>query len=638
MRVVCVAEKNSIAKAVAHTLSGGGTRMRPSRCKYIKNYDFQYKFNWVGQQAVDVTMTAVAGHLVHQDFGQEYSWNMCDPRELFRAEIVEIPNREIADNIGQECRDAQYLMIWTDCDREGEAIGWEIAQVAMRCNPQLDESRIHRAVFSHLGRDHVTRAANNPVRIDKNAVDAVKARCEIDLRAGYAFTRLLTGTLQCKVEAGPGGAARGNSKKRALISYGTCQFPTLGFVVDRYERIQRFVTEEFWLLQATLEESGSAGGGKVLFSWDRGHLFDRLCVLGIYETCSEHAENRAKVVHVSSKETSKYRPLPLTTVELQKNCSKFLRMSAKQSLDAAEKLYQKGFISYPRTETDVFSKQMDLRALVQQQTAHQQWGAYASGLLSNENSSSGNGFQWPRAGNHDDQAHPPIHPVTCVQPGGDLNFDEKRVYEYVVRHFLACCSQDGKGRSSKVQLQWHTESFSATGLQVLAENFLQVYTYQKWTSSAQLPILGLGDDILLSKVEMKSGKTLPPKYMTESELIMLMDANGIGTDATIAEHIEKIQERQYIKADGTAKSKVFKPTVLGRSLVHGFEDIGLEESFAKPFLRRDMEVDLKSICEGKKDRSSVLKHIVGMYTDYYEQTQRQRDKLIQAYDRIKQES
>ncbi|AGO13768.1 AaceriAGL101Cp [[Ashbya] aceris (nom. inval.)] len=631
MRVVCVAEKNSIAKAVAGILGGGNARTRSSPSKYIKNYDFTYNFAWVpGGERCEVTMTAVAGHLMSQDFGPQYGWNKCDPRELFGAEILETPTREIAENIARECRGAEYLMIWTDCDREGEAIGWEIARVAMQANTRLVRSRIHRAVFSHLGREHIVRAANAPSQIDMNAVDAVKARSEIDLRAGYAFTRLLTATLRAKVEQDIPAA---NDKKRPLISYGTCQFPTLGFVVDRYERIQNFVAEEFWYLQLLIEDEKRAR--KVTFSWDRGHLFDRLCVLCLYETCIEAAGNKALVSNVSAKDTSKYRPLPLTTVELQKNCSKFLRMSAKQSLDAAEKLYQKGFISYPRTETDVFSKQANLQGLVQQQTEHRQWGWYATKLLSGEGS---NRFQWPREGKHDDQAHPPIHPVLCAQPDANLSADEKKVYEYVVRHFLACCSQDAKGRTSKIKLKWHTEEFSANGLQVQEENFLEIYTYQKWTSSEQLPSLPLNSQVEFAKAEMKSGKTSPPKYITESELIMLMDANGIGTDATIAEHIEKIQERQYIKAEGTAKNKVFKPTVLGRSLVHGFEDIGLEESFAKPFLRRDMELDLKRICEGTKDRNSVLANLIGMYMDYYDQTDRQKSKLIHCYERIRHES
>lgn len=633
MKILCVAEKNSIAKAVSNILGGGRCRIRSSSSKYIKNYDFEYFLSWipVNGGSEDITMTAVAGHLMEREFGANYCWNKCDPKDLFHAEIVEKPISEIAENIEIECRNASYLMIWTDCDREGEAIGWDVAKVAMKANRYLTEDRIYRAVFSHLGREHIIHAVNNPVRIDMNLVQAVNARSEIDLRAGYAFTRLLTGVLQNKV-----GQDLGDDKKRPLISYGTCQFPTLGFVVERYERIQRFVPEVFWYIQLVLSDTEQ--DRKVTFQWARRHLFDQLSVLSIYEVCIEKTKNIALVSGISSKDISKYRPLPLTTVELQKNCSKYLRMSAKQSLAAAEKLYQKGFLSYPRTETDVFSKEMDLRSLVKQQTAHEQWGTYACDILDNENKNFGNKFQWPRAGSNDDQAHPPIHPVICLHSNNELSHDEKKVYEYVVRHFLACCSSDGKARMSKIELQWHFEIFTATGLQILEENFLKVYIYQKWNSTEQLPELELGAKVELTKCEMKSGKTVPSKYITESELIMLMDANGIGTDATIAEHIEKIQERKYIKAEGTSKNKVFKPTILGRALVHGFEEIGLEESFSKPFLRRDLEVGLKSICQGTKNKQELLNEMIGMYMNYYDQTNSNRFKFIHVYDRMKSES
>lgn len=123
--------------------------------------------------------------------------------------------------------------------------------------------------------------------------------------------------------------------------------------------------------------------------------------------------------------------------------------------------------------------------------------------------------------------------------------------------------------------------------------------------------------------------------MTESELILLMDANGIGTDATIAEHIEKIQQRKYIKAEKSGKQVVLKPTVLGISLVHGFETIGLEDSFAKPFLRRDLEVDLKLICQGEKEKRQVVYDMVEMYRDYFNQTMRSKNSLLDVYDRVK---
>ncbi|SCW04097.1 LAFE_0H05864g1_1 [Lachancea fermentati] len=623
MRVVCIAEKNSIAKAVSGILGGGRCTRRDSPHKYIKNYDFSFDFPFAGLS--NVTMTSVAGHLTGLDLDPAHAWGKCPIPTVFEAPIVDTRTKDqqkIADNIRKESRNADYVMIWTDCDREGEYIGWEIVQTSLQANRSL-QGRVFRAVFSHLEARHILQAARNPQRLDQRAVDAVRTRMEIDLRSGVAFTRFLTELLGSKIERD----SNGKKKQRPVISYGTCQFPTLGFVVDRYERIRRFVPETFWYLQISIAN----GSETTSFQWDRGHLFDRLTVAVLYEMCVKSADLKAEVVDVKSKPTSKWRPLPLTTVELQKNCSRFFKMSAKTSLDAAEKLYQKGFISYPRTETDTFPNNMNLEALVEQQTSDSRWSTYAQNLLSGNGT---NKFRWPRSGKHDDKAHPPIYPIVSCGQSLD-NEAEKKVYEYVTRHFLACCSEDSKGHSTTITLKWGPEKFTASGIVVLERNFLDIYHWMKWETTKELPHLEIGQEVELATHVMKDGTTSPPNQMTESELILLMDANGIGTDATIAEHIEKIQQREYIKKKKVNKQTYLIPTSLGIALVHGFEAIGLEDSFAKPFLRRQMEVDLKLICDGNKNKNDVVNEIITKYQEYYGLTSRNQNKLIDVYNNIK---
>lgn len=648
--MLCVAEKNSIAKAVSQILGGGRSTSRDSTYMYVKNYDFNYDGFPFGGQAgsCQVTMTSVAGHLSGMDFQSDrYGWGKCNVQELFDAPISEVLDKnqkKIAENIKKEARNADFLMIWTDCDREGEYIGWEIFREASRANRRLTEDVVYRAVFSHLERTHILQAARNPQRLDMRSVNAVGTRMEIDLRAGVTFTRLLTETMRNKVGQSNGvvrsanGSGNTGRKKESssVISYGTCQFPTLGFVVDRYERIRNFVSEEFWYIQ--LQVANEAGN--TMFQWERGHLFDRVSVLAFYEACIETAGNKAKVVDLRSKPTSKYRPLPLTTVELQKNCARFFKINAKQSLDAAEKLYQKGFLSYPRTETDTFPDKMDLKSLVASQAQLDQsdnsrsaWASYAADLLSDTPGS--NKFRWPRSGSHDDKAHPPIHPVITLGPQANVSATERKVYDYVVRHFLACCSEDAKGQSTTLTLDWGGELFTASGLVVLERNFLNVYPWAKWETTKQLPRLEINQECQLEKTEMRSGNTSAPKPMTESELIMLMDANGIGTDATIAEHIEKIQMRNYVRSEKAGKETYLQPTILGVALVHGFEAIGLEDSFAKPFQRREMEEGLRQICAGNKTKNEVVLDIVSKYKKYWARTNSSKGKLLEVYDHVR---
>ena len=119
---------------------------RNTSSPYIKNYDFDYP-----QTRSQYTVTAVAGHLMNQDFGSAFkSWSSCDPFSLFEASIevtVAADKKDIEKNLQQEARRAQTLMIWTDCDREGEHIGYEVVTVCRRANARIT---VKRARFSAI--------------------------------------------------------------------------------------------------------------------------------------------------------------------------------------------------------------------------------------------------------------------------------------------------------------------------------------------------------------------------------------------------------------------------------------------------------------------------------------------------------
>ena len=645
--------------------------------QFIKNYCFQYNFPTWGP--CDVTMTSVAGHLVSQDFEARYkSWKSCEPSALFQARIdtyVEDSKKPIARNIETQARYSQILYIWTDCDREGENIGTEIRDIAVKAKPMLGQhGKTVRARFSNIERNHIINAAQNPVSIDEAQAQAVASRIELDLRIGASFTRNLTLSVQPLLVAA-------NSEDKQVISYGSCQFPTLGFVVERYFRVRNFVPETFWTIKVMHEKDGI----KVDFRWARNHLFDRLAVVVLFERCL--VAKTARVTKVQTKQTSKWKPLPLTTVELQKCGSRFLRMDSHRVMQIAENLYQKGWISYPRTETDQFDHGMNLQGLVQKQTQGGAWAQFAQGLVNG-------GFSSPRNGRNNDKAHPPIHPVNFVDPSV-LTHEEQRVQEFVVRRFLACCSQDARGTKTEISLLYGSEVFSTSGLTVLERNYLDVYPYDKWTSSQELPDFREGEVFEPTEARIHEGKTSPPGYLTEPELIALMDANGIGTDATMAEHIVRIKERKYVETrargrqprgegedeegddeppepdvgggntrgrdrgrgrggrvgGGNARGggtnsgvQEFIPTTLGVALVEGYENMGFETSLTKPFLRKEvcrphalfhtsvadrsqMELKMKAICEGRKTREEVVSETIEQYLAVYNRTQQRLNVL-----------
>ncbi|KAL4890751.1 DNA topoisomerase III alpha [Aspergillus ambiguus] len=614
-RVLCVAEKPAIAKAVAQHLSGGAMQTVSIRGnQYVKNYQFEFNFgNPWGTCAV--TMTSVIGHLTNLDFEPHYKgWLSCPPGALFEAPVLEgifEDKAAIATNIKSLAKNCKALFIWTDCDREGEHIGTEVRTQAREGNPRII---VKRARFSNTEKAHVLRAARALIELDDLQANAVAARIELDLRIGAAFTRLQTLQLKHLSEA----------LADTIISYGSCQFPTLGFVVDRYLRVKNFKPETFWGIKVMHQRDDI----KVNFLWKRVHLFDRAAVTMMLERCL--LAKKAKVTKVNQRPTSKWRPLPLTTVDLQMMGSRYLRLDSQKIMKVAETLYTRGFISYPRTETDQFDKGIDLKKLVEKQLPDSNWGQYARGLLDG-------GFRTPRAGRHNDRAHPPIHPICWVSPS-TLSADEKKVYEFVVRRFLACCSDDAKGQTTEIEIQYGDETFHAKGLIVLERNYLDVYVYDKWESSQQLPPFQTGEIFEPTEAKIFDGKTTPPNYLTEPELIGLMDANGIGTDATMSEHIAKVKERHYVavhsRGSGRNAVKELIPTKLGIALVEGYDNVvaGLSDSvsLSKPFLRKEMEARMREICAGSKTRQQVVHESLERYREVFIHTQRRINLLKEA--------
>lgn len=212
----------------------------------------------------------------------------------------------------------------------------------------------------------------------------------------------------------------------------------------------------------------------------------------------------------------------MDTIEMEKTGSRKLKLSAKAIMTIAEKLYTNGYISYPRTETNKFSNDFNLLPLVEMQTPHPEWGEFATRVV--------NWGPNPRNGNKSDQAHPPIHPTKFVS---NLVGDEKRVYELIVRHFLACVSKDAVGSETVVNATIGQEEFTATGLIILERNYLDVYIYDRW-SGKEIHDYQVGQIFTPTDLSLHEGSTNAPAMLTEADLIALMEKHGIGTDATVS--------------------------------------------------------------------------------------------------------
>ncbi|KAF1761929.1 hypothetical protein GCK72_010188 [Caenorhabditis remanei] len=522
-KALFVAEKNDVAKGVASILSNGTSNRKEGRSIFNKIYTLNTEL--FGQRTA-VSVTSVSGHMMNFQFHENMSnWQTTSMVELFEAPVrhVVMPDMKLIEQtLREEAQRHDLLVVWTDCDREGEAIGAEIVKVCRESNRRID---IFRARFSEITKTAITRAAQNLIRLDERTVAAVDCRSELDLRIGSAFTRLQTLHLRNRFRD-----LLGQNENSKVISYGSCQFPTLGFVTDRYKLIENFISEPFWKLSV----EHSREGHKVEFLWDRNRLFDREVVDILHDECKEAKE--AHVEKVTKKPKSKWRPQGLDTVELEKLGISKLRIS-------------------------------------------------------------------------------------------QLHGDDWKVYELVVRHFLACVSQDAQGEETMVNLSIGSEKFHSSGLRIRDMGYLKVYIYEKW-GNRLLPTYTQDERFSDYQLKIGDGKTQPPDLLTEADLIALMDKFGIGTDATHAEHIEKIKSREYIgvKPDGK-----LIPSFLGLALVDGYDDMGF--AMSKPDLRANLEIQLNEICNGRRQKQDVLNEQIGKYKTIFVESERNIEVLSQSLQR-----
>ncbi|KAI0560521.1 DNA topoisomerase [Gracilaria domingensis] len=601
LRILNVAEKPSAAKEIMHVLKGSqSAQSRHGRSRFNPIYEFNMS---VQGRPSHMIFTSVTGHIKNTDFEDRYrKWGSCDPSQLLtstqtRVEwFVSEERRPLAETLKIEARRADWLILWLDCDSEGERIAADVADI---CKEAKRSIIVKRARFSAMTRADLFRAVNQLDVLNELVARMVATRQEIDLRAGSAYTRYLTKQLEKYALT---------DMEKQVISYGPCQFPTLGLVVDRWLRIQNFVRRPFWVFELVLKDC------RVSLEWFRKQLFDEYSALTLYELCAEEAQadgNVATVKRVDKRVKTRWRPLPLSTVELQKIAARTLRINSQRTMDIAESLYNKGLISYPRTETNRFSRTYDLRGLIQKHVNHTTWGSFAERLLSPATSGDPVTFLWPRSGPQDDGAHPPIHP-TQEAPLSFDSPDHARVYEYITKRFLATCSIDAVGSETRTDvLVGSAEYFTARGLIVEQKGYLEVlHPFEQWTNKDMpISLLDMDSCIPIQSFTIRESQTQPPPLLQEADLIALMDHHGIGTDATIAEHIQKVQDRRYVEKLAQGR---FSPTEIGKALVIAHEQCQIH--LARPHMRAKQENELKRILSGEMDASQVLESALEEYS------------------------
>lgn len=469
--VLMVAEKPSIAESIAHALSEGEMHTERGRATPIHEWNGTF----MGQH-VRYRVTSVTGHVYGTDFVAGYdSWEKVDPKTLFWADIRKTTEDKgrMTGHLQSVAKGCDYLVLWLDCDKEGENICFEVIHntESYMNKPQGGSQQIFRAHFSAIGTKDIKAAMNNLGVPNKGASLSVDARQELDLRMGVVFTRF-----QSLYFHGKYGDL--NSK---LISYGPCQTPTLGFCVARHDQIQQFKPEKYWVVVPTVYISERP----VKVEWERGRCFDHPVAHMFHMSVAECKVARVEQLKTSQKQ--KERPGGMNTVTLLKGCSSKLGIGPSDTMHAAESLYLRGYVTYPRTESTAYPASFSLESCVRLFEDHSFWGNYATEVLRS-------GVHGPKGGK-DAGDHPPITPARSAEPG-DLGGLDWSVYEYIVQNFLGSVGRNCTYERTSAIFDIGGEKFTYGSDRVVDPGFTRVMT---WLAVKDDPPLKLDRSVEVSR-------------------------------------------------------------------------------------------------------------------------------------------
>jgi len=555
--ILIIAEKAIAGRRIASILAG--KPLPGKRDGNALRFDFE-------KQGKNYSVVPLSGHIVDVDFPVIYKpWRGTDLKKLAKAEInYKETEQSISSLIKRIAPEVEEVVIATDADREGEAIGLEALEILKSANPKV---KVKRANFSAITEKDIGDSFAKLGKLDFDLAESANSRREIDLVWGAVLTRFLS------LISGRLG--------REFLSTGRVQGPTLALIVDREKERLAFKQKKYWQIQALFEKAQNrfAAMHKEGKFWEREKAEKAMA-------CSKPP--LGKVVSAKKRKKVLARPKPFNTTSFLRAATS-IGLTAGNAMRIAESLYQSGFISYPRTDNSVYPKTLDLRAVLKELGKVAGLENLASQLLEKKSLN-------PSFGKLA-KDHPPIHPVSAV-PKEKLDALHWKIYELVCRRFMATLAEDAKTENISVEISLNKEPFVATGQTYLEKGWKLFYPYSKATEVI-LPKLEAGDEVKLLKLEKLEKETQPPARYSQGSLIKAMSDLNLGTKSTRAETIQKLYRRNYIEGQ-----KSLSPTKIAFAVIDSLQKH--KSSVVKPEMTANLEKEMDLVASGKKNKEKVV--------------------------------
>ena len=494
--------------------------------------------------------------------------------------------------------DVDYLINAGDAGREGYLIqSWIYRYAGNRkpvkilwANSLTDEALRH--AFANLKEEDI---------YFKNLLQEAEARAEADYLLGMNYSRVLTLT----------------KSRDITLSYGRCQTPLLYLIVKRDQEIEQFVPENFYQLK--IEYAAGFSGSCVS---EDGKVFNISDPKEAELYCQQCSGKNAQVVSFEREDKKKKAPLLFSLADLQKEMGKKYKYSPDHTLEILQVLYEKyKIVSYPRTDSSYLT--LDLYNEITEHIKSCNFGKFAAAIEKIDLTSiRADKSYFNDAKVTDHHALIPTINDTTKDKYDSLSVDEKNVFDAIVYRFLAIFYPPYEYGSTTLVARIDDLYFRSRGISVKALGYKEILQ-EKDTADAEnsiIPLLHTGETAEVKNVECVSKKTSPPPKYTVDSIITLMQKYGIGTSATMAEIVKKLQnpKRQSI----VLENGVYSSTAFGRKFISVVPD-----ELKSPELTKNIEEKLSQIGEGSLTKEDFLNDIIQDIRSYIDTVKGEADDL-----------
>ncbi|MEM0448691.1 MAG: DNA topoisomerase I [Methanomassiliicoccales archaeon] len=563
MKKLVISEKANAAARIATILSGGAKKS--SKQKGVQVFSFE-------RDGDEWFVVGLRGHIIELDYPPELNnWERTPPKQLvYAAPVKSVKAHNIIEVLRDLAKDADLVIIATDYDREGELIGVETVEQL-----NVDPSKVKRARFSALTKAEIEKAFAELNKPDERLAEAAECRQIIDLAWGAALTRFIS------LASGQVGSN--------FLSVGRVQSPTLSLIVDRHNEIKNFVPKPYWNVEARFKQEE-----EFLGRHEGNPFWEEEKAKAVLERSQGAKE--AVVAEFRREEKEEYPPPPFNTTMMLAEAVK-IGMSASMAMKVAEDLYTAGYISYPRTDNTVYPRSLNLRNILEK-LKESEFKAEAEELLAQE-------VIRPSRGRVETTDHPPIYPTEAATKK-ELKGDKWRLYELVVRRFLATVSPPCTAEHRHAKLLVEGEPFLAKGYRISHPGWRKYYPFFHVTES-DLPLLQEGEHVQVCSVNMERLETQPPRRYTQGTLIQEMERLGLGTKSTRHEIIQKLYDRKYVVGNDLV------PTESGIAVATSLEKHA--KTITESKMTAHLEQDMEDIANGKAMLPEVVRESQDMLAD-----------------------